>query len=181
MNKEQLDFYTIDEGYLDFLRGYEEKVPNQDYKINKKFFCGVVLDINGVKYFAPISHTTEKTQTGIIITHDGEDKSSIKFCFMVPVPDKYIIYKDFATETEINYVRDKYLDSCNGDEKLAMEKALKYVALLNIEHKFCNNNIEKIKKKALKVYKIGCNDRHPLNKCCCDFKKLEEVKDMYNQ
>lgn len=181
-DKEMLNFYSIDDGYLNFLRkNFDRQVPRNDYNINKKFFCGVVLEIEGVKYFAPISHDTNPSRTSMLIVHNGEVKSSIKFSFMVPVKDEYLTYKDFSKETEIEYVKEKYLDDCNGDEKLAMEKAEKYVGLLSIEHNFCNNNVQAINDKALEVYKIGCNDRHWLHKVCCKFKKLEEGMDLYKK
>lgn len=176
MGDERLNFYSIDEEYLKFLRdNFDDKVPEMNYDVNKKFFCGVVLEINDIKYFAPISHDTKKYKTSILIKHDEDIKSSIKFSFMVPVDDTHITYKDFSKETEIDYVKSKYLSECDGDEHLALEKAKKYVALLSIEHKFCNNNVQAIKDKALKVYKIGCNSKHWLNKNCCDFKKLEKA------
>ncbi|MGL5417370.1 MAG: type III toxin-antitoxin system ToxN/AbiQ family toxin [Clostridium sp.] len=82
--------------------------------------------------------------------------ASIRFCFMIPVSEEYLIYKDFS--------------------KIEDEK---YVKLLNTEINYCRDNEELILKKAIKVYKIGCNERHPLNKVCCEFKKLEELEFMY--
>lgn len=182
MSKEKLNFYSVDEEYLKFLHDdIDSKVPLQNYHIQKKFFCGVVLDIYGVKYFAPISHDTKQTKTNILITHNGKVKSSIKFSFMIPVDDKYLTYMDFSQETEINYVKSKYLSECNGNENLAMEKAKKYVALLSIEHEFCNNNVQAIKDKALEVYNVGCNSKHWLNKVCCNFKNLENAMTTYKK
>lgn len=154
---EKLKFYEINKSYLNFLKTYDSKVPNQDYKINDKFFCGVVLEIDGFKYFVPVSHYNKQDNTNFVIKHKGNSIASLRFCFMIPVSEEYITYKDFSKE----------------DDK-------KYVKLLDTEIEYCRDHQEEILKKALKVYKIGCNDRHPLNKYCCDFKKLEEVQNMYN-
>ena len=139
----------------------------------------MVLDINEIKYFAPIAHDITKSRTSILIEHNGEIKSSIKFSFMIPVADISITYMDFSKEIEINYVKSKYLSECKGNEHLAMEMAKKYVALVNMEHEFCNKNVQAIKDKALEVYEIGCNSKHWLNKVCCNFKKLEAAMDIF--
>ncbi|EHK2346899.1 type III toxin-antitoxin system ToxN/AbiQ family toxin [Clostridium perfringens] len=155
----KLKFYGIEKAYLNFLKQHDPKVPNQDYKTNDKFFCGVVLEIDGFKYFVPVSHYNKQDNTNFVIKNNkGQAISSLRFCFMIPVPEQYITYKDFSKET------DK-----------------KYVKLLDTEIEYCRQNQEEISKKALKVYKIGCNSRHPLNRYCCDFKKLEEVQAMYNK
>ena len=75
-------FYYVDKKYADYLRTHDRKVPNTDYETHRKFVCGVVLHVNGVKYYAPISHDTQKRQTSIIIRDKGRPISSIKFCFM---------------------------------------------------------------------------------------------------
>ena len=46
-----LKFYDIDEDYIKFLKTIDKQVPNVKYDSNNKFLCGVVLDINGVKYY----------------------------------------------------------------------------------------------------------------------------------
>lgn len=155
---EKLKFYEVNKSYLNFLKTYDEKVPNQDYKTNDKFFCGVVLEIEGFKYYVPVSHYNRQDNTNFVIKHKGNSIASLRFCFMIPVPEKYITYKDFSK------IKDK-----------------KYVKLLDVEIEYCRENEDKILDKAKKVYKIGCNDRHPLNKYCCEFKKLEEVQGMYKE
>ena len=54
-----------------------------------------------------------------------------------------------------------------------------YQDLVNAEVKYCNQNREKIYKKAKEVYKIGTNRNHPLAYTCCDFKLLEEKYSAY--
>ena len=54
-----LKFYDIDENYIQFLKTIDRQVPDVKYDSNNKFLCGVVLEINGVKYYAPISHKTD--------------------------------------------------------------------------------------------------------------------------
>ena len=47
-----LKFYDIDENYIQFLKTIDRQVPDVKYDSNNKFLCGVVLEINGVKYYA---------------------------------------------------------------------------------------------------------------------------------
>ena len=152
-----LKFYDIDTEYADFLRKYDGSIPNIKYGKNNKFACGVVLSINGYKYFAPISSNTKKQQTSILIYNkDGKAISSIKLCFMFPAPPSAVSYKNFA---EIS------------------KQDPAYARLLEIEWRFCRDNESVIYKKANKIYGIGRNKSHVLNKYCCDFLSLEVACD----
>lgn len=147
-----LRFYDIDEKYVQFLKALDRQVPNIRYDTNNKFVCGVVLDVNRVKYYAPISHKTEKQQTSLQIFDNGMPISTIRFSFMFPAYDEVLIPKNFMAiaKTDQNYAN-----------------------LLEAEYSYCSLHIQEIKDKALSVYKIGCNKNHRLNYTCCDFKKLE--------
>ena len=91
-----LRFYDVDERYVQFLKTLDKQIPNIGYDTNNKFVCGVVLNINGVKYYAPISHKIEKQQTSLQIFDKGTPISTIRFSFMFPAYDDVLIPKDFA-------------------------------------------------------------------------------------
>lgn len=147
-----LKFYDIDENYVRYLQSIDNQVPNIHYSTNNKFVCGVVLNIDGINYYAPISHTTKKYKTSMLIYNEFIPISSIRFSFMIPAYDKVL--------TELNFS-----DISKRDEK--------YADLLKAEYDYCRKNKSNIYKKAQSVYKIGCNKNHRLNYTCCDFKKLE--------
>ena len=148
-----LKFYDIDENYIKFLKTIDKQVPDVKYDSNNKFVCGVVLEIDDIKYYAPISHKTDKQQTNLQILDKGRPISTLRFSFMVPAFDQVLTYKNFKD----------------------IEKSdTNYANLLKAEYDYCKNHIKEIKDKALAVYKIGCNKKHRLNYVCCDFKKLEE-------
>ncbi|MBE1724582.1 type III toxin-antitoxin system ToxN/AbiQ family toxin [Bombella apis] len=66
-----MKFYSIDNAYIDFLKNFDNKVPNhsgQNYTY-KKPYVGIVLDINGILFLAPLSSHKEK--------HDRIDDNSI--------------------------------------------------------------------------------------------------------
>ena len=147
-----LKFYDINENYVRYLQTIDDQVPNIHYSTNNKFVCGVVLNINGVDYYAPISHTTKKYQTSLLIYNESVPISSIRFSFMIPAYDEVL--------TEL-----KFSEISKRDEK--------YADLIKVEYDYCKNNKTDIYEKAKAVYKIGCNKNHRLNYTCCNFKRLE--------
>lgn len=153
----KLKFYEVDSEYIKFLKeNGDDKIPNIDYEKHKKFFCGVVLTINNFNYFAPVSSFNRKQHTVfLIMDRDKNTKemvpiSSLRFSFMFPCPIEYLNQKDFSKEDE------------------------KYKNLLIKELHYCNINREKIKKKAMEIYKLGMNNETRKRFNICDFKKLEE-------
>ena len=149
-----LNFYYVNKDYADYLRQTDNKVPELEYDSNDKFFCGIVLSVNGISYYAPISHDTQYQQTSLLIKDKGKSISSIKFAFMIPVSPNQLNRIDFS---EVEKTDKKYAD------------------LLRAEYRYCASHKTDINEKALKVYAIGCNPSHRLNSVCCNFKKLEEA------
>lgn len=153
---EKLNFYEVKEEYLDYLKQYEDKIPNNNNNQHVKFFCGVVIDINGYKYYAPLSSKTIKQQTSIIIYDQKKEISSIKFSFMIPVPEM-----------------------CLSVKSIKNEKDEKYKRLLMKEYNYCKKHKYNIYKIANKTYKIGKNKEHKLHDVCCNFELLENLHDIY--
>ena len=155
-----IHFYSIRADYLDFLRRTESKVPNARYESHEKFYCGVVLSLGGISYYAPVSHFNQAQRTNFpILDHDGKTiLSTIRLCFMIPA----------MTETVSKI-----------DVKRIYESNPKYATLVSKEYAYCVNHEAALLKKAQSVYKIGCNKSHALNSFCCDFKKLESIYTSY--
>lgn len=152
-----LRFYDIDPAYANYLRQFDNRIPNIAYTTNNKFVCGIVLSISGYNYFAPISSNRTRQQTNILIQDDdGTVLSSIKFSFMFPAPNSVISMKDF-----------KVIRAANPA----------YADLLEKEYNFCRKNEQAIRDKARKVYGIGYNPNHVLHRHCCDFRLLETKHD----
>ena len=58
-----MKWYSIDKKYADYLRKYCPNVPFTDYGPNKmKCFLGILLDVNNMKYFAPLTHWKNRYQ-----------------------------------------------------------------------------------------------------------------------
>ena len=156
-----MDFYRINEEYNSFLQRYEKekrgitKVPNIRYTDRNKFAFGAVMQVNGMNYYVSVSSFDKKQEAKILIRISGDEKEvkgSLRFNYMVPVPDECIeklVIKDVEDE--------------------------KYRLLLNKEYKFCMNNAERIQKKANKIYEmVTTNRKQILTDNSCAFHILED-------
>lgn len=135
-------FYDIDLNYTNYLKGISNKIPNIAYSTRNKFICGVVLSINGHKYYAPVS-SCNKPQDSNFVLYDIYNKpiSSIRFSFMFPA------LKDVLNEINIA----KYLYSHDKKER-------DYGRLIRAEFAYCKKYKTNILKKASRIYKARCSD-----------------------
>lgn len=159
--EDKMDFYRINENYNSFLQRYERekrgvtKVPNIRYTDRNKFSFGAVMQVNGMNYYVSVSSFDKKQEANILIRVPGDEKEvkgSLRFNYMVPVPDECIeklVIKDVEDE--------------------------KYKILLNKEYQFCMNNVDKIQKKANKIYEMVTTNSKPiLTENSCAFHILED-------
>lgn len=163
-----LFFYTVDTDYVQYLKSAEirkrgfTRVPDIEYQNEKKMLCGVVLEINGYKYYVPVSSYKQHQNNNILIRLDDDKynpiKGSLRFNYMFPVDDKHIVKRDFSEETpnRAEFLRRQWL--------------------------YCNTIEKDIKKMAKNTYDsvIAGTDKM-LVKSSCDFKLLEEVAKNYNR
>jgi protein AbiQ len=155
-----MDFYRIDEKYNQFLQRYEKekrgvtKVPNLKYADRDKFAFGAVMKVNGINYYVAVSSFDKKQEANILIRIPGdkkEVKGSLRFNYMVPVPD------DCIQKLIIKDIKDE-----------------KYRTLLNKEYQFCMDNTIRLQKKANKIYEmVTTNRKQILTDNSCDFHILE--------
>jgi protein AbiQ len=113
------------------------------------------MEVNGINYYVEVSSFDKKQEANILIRvpeDEKEVKGSLRFNYMVPVPDECIeklIIKD---------IKDK-----------------KYRSLLYKEYRFCIDNAERIQKKANKIYEmVTMNRKQVLTDNSCAFRILEE-------
>lgn len=157
-----MDFYRVDEKYNAFLQNYEKehrgitKVPNLRYSDRSKFSFGAVLIINDINYYVSVSSFDKKQEANILIRVKGdreEIKGSLRFNYMIPVPDECLSRLTIKEEDDENYRN-----------------------LLNKEYQFCKDNEDKIEKKAKKIYDMVVeNKKQKLTDNSCDFKLMEQA------
>lgn len=127
---------------------------------NKRKYIGVILQINGFDYFAPLSSFKEKhhKMKETIDFIKVKNYAVINLNNMFPVPNREREYVD------IKSIKDPH-----------------YRALLNSEYRFIKSIQDKLRKNAQNLYKIKIKDRDTtkLSKRCNDFELLEKVCRMY--
>ncbi len=162
-----LFFYDVDPQYIKYLKQKEiekrgfTRVPDIEYKNEKKMVCGIVLEINDYKYYVPISSYKKKQENNLLIVLKDDAynqiKGSLRFNYMFPIADQYISKRDFSRS-----------------------KSLSRKEFLRRQWVYCNTIVEDIKKMALDTYNEvieGKNEK--LIKASCDFKLLEEAAKAY--
>ena len=60
MERKKLKWYIVDKDYVNYLRRYDSKVENIDYADKLKPYIGILVTINDINYYVPISSVKEK-------------------------------------------------------------------------------------------------------------------------
>ena len=150
-------FYTVSTDYCDFLRRFDHCVPYTMDKKSIRPFVGIVLNVNGFNYYAPLTspkpkHITMKNQTDFLKINGGS-WGAINFNNMIPVPLeclKKVEMRIFDTDTKPD---------------------IDYKNLLSNQLSWCNSNKERILKQAEKLYDSIISGRasESLRSRCCKF------------
>ena len=159
---ENIKLYEVNADYINYLSAYaphlfQNKKPGQN---NERKYIGIVFQINGLDYFAPLSSFKQKhhRMKEAVDFIKVKDYAVINLNNMFPVP---------LTER-------KYVD-------IRSEKDPHYRALLLAEYRFIKSIQEKIRKNAQNVYiiKIKEGTSSALAKRCNDFLSLEKACNEY--
>lgn len=154
---DKLLFYEIDSKYISFLAQYDQHLF-QNAKITQNFsrkYIGILFEINGMKYFAPLSSFKEKHKrlSETIDFIKIGDMAVLNLNNIFPVPVGVYSLKDPSTE-----------------------KNLQYKTLLNNEIRIIKQKTEQIINNAKAVYnhKMTNDGKSKLSQRCLNFKLLEE-------
>lgn len=166
-NIENLNIYTIPNNYITYLQDYETenrgltKVSNVngDNYNYEKLYVGIVLSINNILYFAPLSHPKNHYETNrrffnrvsIHIKDRNDSLGRIMLCYMIPLAS-------MPQPIDINSIQDIY-----------------YRNLLVKQYFFLQSHTEEIKQKANKLYSQIKQGNHYLSNACCDLNILEKA------
>ena len=152
-----IELYEVNPKYIDYLVPHAQHLfrNKQSEQRNERKYVGIVLNINDMKYFAPLSSFKpkhERMKNGLDFLKVG-NYAVININNMFPVPDGEYIYVD------IPKVKD-----------------LQYRKLLMTEYRIIRKMQDKIKNNAREVYKhkINKGNTTALAKRCNNFLMLEE-------
>lgn len=134
-----MNYITINEEYLSYLRKYENRIPYQDYGEYKyKPFIGPLFELNGLVYVTHLTHYDNEKHSNIDennkIKHvikdlKGNPVSIINLAGMFPVPPeafKNLRYDELENTRLFRDEREKY-----KFEKF-LKIQMKYIQTLNI-------------------------------------------------
>ncbi len=102
---DRIRIYEIKSTYIKYLTNYQGHIFSQDDTKRRRKYIGIILEINKLKYFAPLSsfkdkHNKMKERLDIIRI---KDYAVINLNNMIPVPDSQIINIDINKEENSSY------------------------------------------------------------------------------
>ena len=171
-----MGLYSITDKYINYLRKFDDKVYDnkEDKRKVMRKYLGIVLDINQLKYYIPMSSPKKsdyknkeirKSVIPIIRIVSNEEinnipvlKGTLRISNMIPVPDSELVLYEPQKEKNKNY-------------KILVEKELEFI----------NKNQDMIIKYANILYRQKINNYDvSYIKNVVDFKLLEEKCIEYN-
>lgn len=171
-----MGLYSITDKYINYLRKFDDKVYDnkEDKRKVMRKYLGIVLDINQLKYYIPMSSPKKsdyknkeirKSVIPIIRIVSNEEinnipvlKGMLRISNMIPVPDSELVLYEPKNEKNKNY-------------KILVEKELEFI----------NKNQDMIIKYANILYRQKINNYDvSYIKNVVDFKLLEEKCIEYN-
>lgn len=158
----------VDHNYCDYLRQFDSKVIYNKGKKELRPFVGILFEINGMEYFAPLTSPKAKhlkmKNTIDFLKIDNGNLGAVNFNNMIPV-------------TPLNY------SLIDLNKKTTTISERKYQKLLKEQLKWLNKNYFQVKDKSFKLYSLYVYNRlsdNIMNRCC-NFKLLEEKCAIYNK
>ena len=160
-----MDFYYVHDDYVRFLKKVDSQVPDNDGE--KRPYIGVVVAIEGIEYYAPLTSPKQKHQK-MKNSKDfrkiaGGKYGAINFNNMIPVP------QDALTHIVINDIEDPT-----------------YQRLLRNQYSAVQSDSPQIQKTAEKLRSLVFTDDAKLSKHdrevksrCCRLKDLESAMASY--
>lgn len=160
-------FYIVNDEYIAYLSKIETRVMKNkpDERTYHRKYVGILTEINGFKYFVPMSSPKEKDYkngkirknnlTTIYMRSKEKLYGTLRFNCMIPVPGSEL-----------------------SEYKINDEGDFNYKMLMLAEYNFCKDNREKIEKTAKNLYEKKCNlteGDFPIAKVVIDFKRVEKL------
>lgn len=152
-----IQFYEINPDYIDYLLPFAQHLfhNKQEHQVNSRKYIGIVLCVNGLDYFVPLSSFKEKHQ----IMQETVDFLKIKNFAVLNLNNMFPVPKSERHYLDINKIENP-----------------NYRNLLRNEYRVIKVLSKKILKNAQIVYshKLHNGNKTKLCKRCNDFLLLEE-------
>lgn len=158
----KLQFYEVDESYINYLRKFDNKVAatkEEDRKQTRKYI-GILFTINEIDYLAPLSSFKVNKHTRM---KDSIDFIKISNYAVINLNNMIPVSHDVITAVQFDLVED-----------------YSYKNLLENEYKIIKSKKDKIFKNVNILYKQVTEYNKPISLRCCKFKLLELKCKEYN-
>ncbi|PNH98422.1 type III toxin-antitoxin system ToxN/AbiQ family toxin [Vibrio diazotrophicus] len=159
-----MKFYTVTDDYIKHLKQTDRNVPD-NYQ-GKRAYIGIVLEINNVKYLAPLTSYKAK-----------QDKISSS------TPSIYKIHEVDVPENKLGMIQLNNMIPVSDDviSELDVDReADPYKRMLQRQIVFIRKNSAAIVTRAQKLRILVVDKKHPhFSKISCDFVALEEAMGAY--
>ena len=170
-----MNWYVVNKTYIDYLRQFDIRVGYVEYGERLKLHIGVMLKIDDVHYYVPISSAKPKhvKMSNSIDFHKIQDEETgyiyavLNINNMIPVPESCV------TQVKYNKI-DEFRGFKNAKEKID------YIYLLQKEKYIIDKVEDVLQSKAEKLYQ-KCKNKpdSSLASRCCNFRLLEEKCKLY--
>ncbi|MBR6666707.1 MAG: type III toxin-antitoxin system ToxN/AbiQ family toxin [Lachnospiraceae bacterium] len=132
--KDNIRIYKVKSEYIKYLSMYQKHIFTQDAEKDNRKYIGVVFEIKGMKYFAPLSsykdkHKKMKESVDIIKI---KDYAVINLNNMIPVPASQVMDIDINKEKDSSY---RYLLQAESREINKQRNRIKKNAEIVYSHK----------------------------------------------
>lgn len=155
---DNIKIYEVDAKYINYLSQFAPHLflNKQAGQQNERKYIGVVLSVNGMDYFAPLSSFKPKHNS----MRDGIDFIKIKNYAVINLNNMFPIAPNTYSYVDISAIKNE-----------------KYKELLRAEYRYIKSIQERIRKNALTLYKLWLKDgnKTALGKRCNDFTLLEDA------
>ena len=164
-----MKFYFVKPDYLTYLQNIEPLVMNKnspDY-IRRKFLIGVVFEISGINYFAPVSSVKDDQLIDSITLVEYYSNTSYP-----------IFTKEYDTYVISALIRLSYMFPVpdNELERLDTNRLPRdYRNFVQKEYSYCLKHYDEIKVLASSIYNKAINKLDKMENACCSFQLLEEA------
>ncbi|MBP3351526.1 MAG: type III toxin-antitoxin system ToxN/AbiQ family toxin [Lachnospiraceae bacterium] len=144
--KDNIRIYKVKSEYIKYLSMYQKHIFTQDAEKDNRKYIGVVFEIKGMKYFAPLSsfkdkHKKMKESIDFIKI---KDYAVINLNNMIPVPDSQIVDIDINKEKEPSY---RYLLQAESREISRQKNRIRKNAEIVYSRKKHNDNSTALAKR----------------------------------
>ena len=160
--KNKIELYRVDIEYYNYLHYYEPKIPYVENEKHNRPFIGIILNVNGKNFFAPLTspkkkHLIMKDMQDFLKIDSGK-LGGINLNNMMPIPK-----------------------CCLEKINLYTIKDYKYRNMLKSQMEWINQNELRIQNRARNLYYLILNKHttEALLNRCCNFRLLEEKCNEY--